>query len=120
MKPLAVILSAALAVSGAAVATHAALAAEGPEGQQHHEGVAPRAAGGASSARVDAVQAEAIALKARPGKVIDKELEKEAGGSGLRWSFDVRAAADGKIYEVGVDAADGKVLENQPESAHPD
>ena len=47
-----------------------------------------------------------------------KELEKEAGGSGLRYSFDVAAA--GATYEVGVDAKSGKVLENKREGAHPD
>lgn len=63
-------------------------------------------------------QARTIALKARPGKVTDEELEKEKGGSGLRYSFDI---VDGKItYEVGVDAADGTVLENAPEGANPD
>ncbi len=63
-------------------------------------------------------QARVIALKARPGKVTDEELEKEKGGSGLRYSFDI---LDGKIaYEVGVDAADGTVLENVPEGDDPD
>ena len=72
----------------------------------------------ASGAKVTMAQAQAIALKARPGKITDKELEKEAGGSGLRYSFDVVAA--GKTYEVGVDAQSGKVLENAAEGAHPD
>ena len=48
----------------------------------------------------------------------NKELEKEAGGSGLRWSFDIKS--QGKTYEVGVDAQDGKVLENKAEGPHPD
>ncbi len=72
----------------------------------------------AKSAHVTLEQARAIALKARPGKVTDKELEKEAGGSGLRYSFDI--VAGGKTYEVGVDAADGKVLENAAEGKNPD
>jgi uncharacterized membrane protein YkoI len=72
----------------------------------------------AAQAKVPLAKAEAIALKARPGRITDKELEQEAGGSGLRWSFDI--AAKGKTYEVGVDAASGKVLENQAEGAHPD
>lgn len=72
----------------------------------------------AKSAHITVEQAQAIALKARPGKVTDKELEKEPGGSGLRYSFDI--VADGKIYEVGVDAADGKVLENLAEGKNPD
>jgi uncharacterized membrane protein YkoI len=72
----------------------------------------------ASQAKVDMAHAQATALKARPGKITDKELEKEAGGSGLRYSFDI--ASGGKTYEVGVDAKTGKVLENAAEGAHPD
>ncbi|HEY2446650.1 MAG TPA: PepSY domain-containing protein [Rhizomicrobium sp.] len=63
-------------------------------------------------------RATEIALKARPGTVAAKELESEKGGSGLRYSFDIRAG--GKTYEVGVDAADGTVLENAPEGKNPD
>ena len=72
----------------------------------------------AKSAHITIEQAQAIALKARPGKVTDKELEKEPGGSGLRYSFDI--VAGGKTYEVGVDAANGKVLENAAEGKNPD
>ncbi len=73
----------------------------------------------AKNATVTIDQAEAIALKARPGTVTDKELEKEKGGSGLRYSFDIKAD-DGKTYEVGVDAKTGAVLENAPEGKNPD
>lgn len=69
-------------------------------------------------AKITMAEAEAIAVKARPGKITDKELEKEGGGSGLRYSFDVRAS--GVTYEVGVDAQTGKVLENAKEGPHPD
>ena len=69
----------------------------------------------ASQARVTLAQARAIALKARPGQITDQELEKEGGGSGLRYSFDVKSG--GRTYEVGVDAKSGKVLENGGESA---
>ena len=62
--------------------------------------------------------ARATALKARPGVIVDQELEREAGGSGLRYSFDVKVK--GKTFEVGVDAKTGKVLENAAEGAHPD
>jgi uncharacterized membrane protein YkoI len=72
----------------------------------------------AKMAHVPLAQAQAIALKARPGEVTDRELEKEAGGSGLRWSFDIKA--QGKAYEVGVDAQSGKVLENKAEGRNPD
>jgi uncharacterized membrane protein YkoI len=69
----------------------------------------------AGQAKVSLAQARLIALKARPGRIVDQELEKEDGGSGLRYSFDV--ASHGKIIEVGIDAASGKVLENSAESA---
>ncbi len=72
----------------------------------------------ASAAHVTIDQARQTALKAHPGVITDQELEKEAGGSGLRYSFDIKAA--GKTYEVGVDAQTGKVLENAAEGAHPD
>ena len=72
----------------------------------------------ASAAKVSISQARAIALKAVPGKVTDQELEKESGGSGLRYSFDIKRGA--KTYEVGVDAQTGAVLENKPEGPHPD
>jgi len=72
----------------------------------------------AATAHVTLDQARQIALKARPGVVTDQELEKEAGGSGLRYSFDIKAA--GKTFEVGVDAQTGKVLENASEGPHPD
>lgn len=72
----------------------------------------------AGQAHVTLDQALKIALTARPGKVTDRELEKEAGGSGLRWSFDI--SSQKKAYEVGVDAQTGKVLENKAEGKHPD
>src|SRR2546423_4728579 len=71
-----------------------------------------------SGARVTMAEASAIAVKARPGKITDRELEQEKGGSGLRYSFDVQAK--GITYEVGVDAVTGKVLENDREGKNPD
>lgn len=69
----------------------------------------------AGQAKVSLIEATAIALKARPGRISDQELEKEKGGSGLRYSFDI--VSHGKTIEVGVDARTGKVLENGAESA---
>lgn len=60
--------------------------------------------------KIDIATARTIALHAVPGKIIKEELETERGGSGLRYSFDIRAK--GVVHEVGVDARDGKVLEN--------
>ena len=72
----------------------------------------------APQAKVSLDKARAIAIKARPGQITDQELEKEKGGSGLRYSFDVK---NGKTtYEVGVDAKTGKVLENKAEGPDPD
>ena len=68
----------------------------------------------ADQASVTLVQARTIALKARPGRISDQELEKEGGGSGLRYSFDV--VSHGRTIEVGVVAKTGRVLENGAES----
>jgi uncharacterized membrane protein YkoI len=69
-------------------------------------------------AKVSMHKATRIALAARPGIIADRELEQESGGSGLRYSFDIR---HGKTtYEVGVDAVTGRVLENSKEGPHSD
>lgn len=70
------------------------------------------------TAKVKMPEAQAIALKARPGQIADRELEREAGGSGLRYSFDIKVKA--VTYEVGVDAQSGKILENGREGKNPD
>ena len=72
----------------------------------------------AKDAKITMAQAQTIALKARPGTVTDKELEREHGGSGLRYSFDIKNGTT--TFEVGVDAKTGAVLENGPEGSHPD
>ncbi len=68
--------------------------------------------------KITLTEAEQIALKARPGAVTDRELEREKGGSGLRYSFDIKV--DKTTYEVGVDAKTGAVLENGAEGKNPD
>lgn len=73
----------------------------------------------AKQAKVTIKQARAIALKTIPGgKIAAEELETEHGGSGLRYSFDVKI--NGKTHEVGIDARTGKVLENSVEGADSD
>ncbi|MBB3862067.1 putative membrane protein YkoI [Novosphingobium hassiacum] len=72
----------------------------------------------APQARVTLAAARAAALKAHPGVITDQELEKEAGGTGLRYSFDIKS--HGKTFEVGVDAVTGRVLENAAEGPNPD
>jgi len=64
--------------------------------------------------KISMSEARHIALKAQPGgRIVQEELEKERGGSGLRYSFDIKQGA--KTIEVGVDAMTGKVLENAAE-----
>jgi uncharacterized membrane protein YkoI len=72
----------------------------------------------AKKAKLSIDEAEAIALKTRPGEVMDRELEKEKGGSGLRYTFDIKATD--ATYEVGIDANTGDVLENAAEGKHKD
>lgn len=94
-------LSLSLLLTGSAMATEAASAAT--LGAQ---------------ARISMKQARQIALKSWPGKVVKQELEQEAGGSGLRYSFDIQSG--NVTHEVGVDAKTGKVLENSVEGADND
>jgi uncharacterized membrane protein YkoI len=91
-----------------------AIAAGGANAASH----AMKGARYAGQAKVSLASARAAALKARPGKITDQELERERGGSGLRYSFDIKAGA--RTYEVGIDARSGAVLENGAEGAHPD
>jgi len=72
----------------------------------------------ANEAKISMAHATQIALKAQPGKITDRELEKEFGGSGLRYSFDVKTG--NVTHEVGIDARTGKVLENSIEGADAD
>jgi uncharacterized membrane protein YkoI len=69
-------------------------------------------------AKVTLQQARQIAQKECQGKIVSQELEKEKGGSGLRYSFDIKKGKT--VQEVGVDAKTGKVLENSPEGPHAD
>ena len=68
----------------------------------------------ARGAKITLAKARAAAVKARPGRIVDQELEKERGGSGLRYSFDIMC--HGKTIEVGIDAMTGAVLENSAEN----
>lgn len=69
----------------------------------------------AKDAKVTMEQARTQALREVPGTIKSAELEKEGGGSGLRYSFDIQTR-DG-LSEVGIDAVTGKVLETSRESA---
>jgi uncharacterized membrane protein YkoI len=94
-------------LSVAAMSGTAAAAPEELKGHQY-----------AGQAKVSLATARQTALKARPGTITDQELEKEKGGSGLRYSFDI--TSHGKPYEVGIDARTGAILENVAEGKNPD
>jgi len=59
----------------------------------------------APKAKITIAEARSIALKARHGTITAEELEKERGGSGLRYSFDIKS--DGKTVscELALDEA---------------
>ena len=69
-------------------------------------------------ASVKPAVARASALKVYPGEIVSEELEKESGGSGLRYSFVI--TQHGAKHEVGIDAKTGAVLENSVEGKNPD
>ena len=72
----------------------------------------------AKEAAITMERASALATRARPGEITHRELEREAGGSGLRYSFDIRS--DGVAHEVGVDAKTGEILEDSDEGKYSD
>jgi uncharacterized membrane protein YkoI len=72
---------------------------------------AASAAPHAPPARIGMNRARAIALRAAPGRVISAEYEKEGGG--WRYSFDIQQK--GHVQEIGVDANDGRIVENKSE-----
>jgi len=67
----------------------------------------------AAGAKITLAEARAMALKVFAGTIASEELEKEKGGSGLRYSFDIKNGS--VVHEVGVDAKTGKILENSVE-----
>ena len=62
----------------------------------------------AKKAKISMEEARAIALKKVNGMVLEEELEKENGR--LQYAFDIRAA-DGKVFDVEIDAMTGEVLQ---------
>ncbi len=69
----------------------------------------------AARAHVSLSQARTIALRKVSGTIVSQELEYERGGSGLRYTFDIKTAHG--VREVGIDARDGAVLENSADTA---
>ena len=62
-------------------------------------------------AKVSMTKARVIALRAAPGKIVKSEYEQEGGG--WRYSFDIQQK--GHIQEIGVNAMNGKIVENKSE-----
>jgi len=71
-----------------------------------------------AEAKVPPAQARKLAAKVLPGKIVSEELEREAGGSGLRYSYVIQYG--NTKHEVGIDAKTGKLLENSIEGGDPD
>ena len=67
---------------------------------------------------VSAARAKAAALKKEPGTIVGMELEKEKGGTGIRYTFTI--SIRGIKHEVGIDANTGVVLEDILEGKNPD
>ena len=61
--------------------------------------------------RLSLAQAQKMALRLAPGKVISHEYEKEGGG--WRYSFDIQQK--GHVQEIGIDGQSGKVVEKKSE-----
>jgi uncharacterized membrane protein YkoI len=66
------------------------------------------AAPAAPHVKISMAEARTKALEVVPGNVIDAELEKENGA--WRYSFDIKF--NGEMHEVGIDADNGKIVEN--------
>ncbi len=62
----------------------------------------------AKQAKISMEEAKSIALKRVDGSILEEELERENGR--LQYAFDIRAA-DGKIFDVEIDAMTGEVLQ---------
>ncbi|HQT25362.1 MAG TPA: PepSY domain-containing protein [Burkholderiales bacterium] len=66
--------------------------------------------------RITMKQAEAIALKAYPGTIV--EASRKQGKGGMRYAFDIRSHH--KTRELAIDASTGKVIRNSPETEDDD
>ena len=64
----------------------------------------------AGQAHVSLARARTLAAHAANGTIAKQELEKEHGGSGLRYTFEVKTVTG--MREVGIDAKSGALLEN--------
>jgi uncharacterized membrane protein YkoI len=65
-----------------------------------------------ASVKISIKDAKLIALGRVAGKIMDAEFEKERGR--LQYAFDI-LGADGKTYDVGIDAVTGEVIQAELE-----
>jgi hypothetical protein len=65
-----------------------------------------------ASIKVSLTDARKIALQRVPGKITDQELEKEKGR--LQYAFEI-VTADGKEFDVEIDAITGEILKVEDE-----
>lgn len=69
-------------------------------------------------AQITMDEASAIALKQHPlGVITQRQLERITGGTGLRYSFNVKAEATN--FQVAVDANTGDVIEDRLDVPNP-
>jgi uncharacterized membrane protein YkoI len=61
----------------------------------------------AKEAKISKADAEKIALKRVPGRVMESELDKEKGK--VVWEFEIKTAEE-KVFEVAVDAKTGEIV----------
>ena len=71
----------------------------------------------AKQAKITMQQAKEIALKKVPGTIVEEDLEMEKGR--LQYAFDVKDA-NGKVFDVEIDAKTGKVLKAVEDSENED
>lgn len=107
-------------LAGPALADASSSAHSVMQAGQRHQNVAAGLTGqdAGTDAKLGFNAALQVALKVQPGSVVNEELEQETGGSGLRYSFDIKSGVD--THEVGIDAMTGAVLENSVEGPNAD
>ena len=66
--------------------------------------------------KIGLAKAKEIALKAHPGEIVETEYEIESNGS-ASYEFDIRKQ-DGKEIKLEVDAATGKIVEDNEEEIY--
>jgi uncharacterized membrane protein YkoI len=70
----------------------------------------------AAQSRVGLDEARRVALERYPGEIVETEYEIESSGASS-YEFDVRTA-DGRELKLEVDAASGRVIDDEQEEFH--